>query len=152
MKSNEKRIQTKYPLNLTEGWTKKMHVKYAIVTVVGWFNPKASWHVGHKLFTKEEQEIIGIDLLELKLFGCGLVVKSFHFNKLFFRKGFSAVVGIAENAGLSYVRSNNVGNSCKAFHIITQFLGICGINFAIISHNRVNNNFCCRVFKVFYKV
>jgi len=39
-----------------------MQVKRAIVTVVGWFNPKASWQVGHKLFTKEEQEIIGIDL------------------------------------------------------------------------------------------
>lgn len=62
MKSNDKRIQTKYPLNLTEGWTKKIHLKYAIVTVAGWFNPKASWYVGHKLFTKEEQEIIGIDL------------------------------------------------------------------------------------------
>ena len=61
MKSNNKRIQTKYPLNL-QGWTKKMHVKRAIVAVVGWFNPKASWYVGHKLFTKEEQEIIGIDL------------------------------------------------------------------------------------------
>ena len=62
MNDNNKRIQTKHPLNLTEGWTKKMRVKYAIVTVVGWFKPKASWHVAHKLFTKKEQEIIGIDL------------------------------------------------------------------------------------------
>lgn len=62
MKSNGKQIQTKHPLNLTEGWTKKMHVKRAIVTVVGWVNPKASWYVAYKLFTKEEQEIIGIDL------------------------------------------------------------------------------------------
>ena len=62
MKSKDQRIQTKHTLNLTEGWTMKMHVKRAIVTVVGWFNPKASWHVAHKLFTKEEQEIIGIDL------------------------------------------------------------------------------------------
>ena len=62
MKSNNKQIQTKHTLNLNEGWTKKMHVKYAIVTVVGWFKPSASWHVAHKLFTKEEQEIIGIDL------------------------------------------------------------------------------------------
>lgn len=62
MKSNDnKRIQTKHPLNL-QGWTKKMHVKWMIVTVVGWFNAKASWHAAHKLFTKEEQEIIGIDL------------------------------------------------------------------------------------------
>ena len=62
MNDNNKRIQTKHPLNLTEGWTMKMHVKRAIITVVGWFSPKASWHVGHKLFTKKEQEIIGIDL------------------------------------------------------------------------------------------
>ena len=62
MKSNDKRIQTKYPLNLTEGWTWKMHVKFFITGVVGWFNGKASWHVAHKLFTKEEQEIMGIDL------------------------------------------------------------------------------------------
>ena len=61
MKSN-KNIVTKYPLNLTEGWTKKMHVKRMIVTVVGWFSPKSSWHLAHKLFSKEEQEIIGIDL------------------------------------------------------------------------------------------
>jgi hypothetical protein len=62
MNDNNKRIQTKHPVNLTEGWTFKMRLKRAIVTVVGWFNAKASWHVGHKLFTKEEQEIIGIDL------------------------------------------------------------------------------------------
>ena len=62
MKSNDKRIQTKHPLNLTESWTMKMHVKLAIVTVVGWFNSKASWRVAHRLFMKEEQEIIGIDL------------------------------------------------------------------------------------------
>ena len=62
MKNNNKRIQTKHPLNLTEGWTKKMHVKFFITGVVGWFNPKSSWHVAHKLFTKEEQEIMGIDL------------------------------------------------------------------------------------------
>lgn len=61
MKSN-KTIQTKHPLNLSEGWTKKMYLKRFIVAVVGWFNPKASWKVGAKLFTKEEQEIIGIDL------------------------------------------------------------------------------------------
>lgn len=53
---------TKHSLNLTEGWATKMHVKRMIVTVVGWFNPKASWQMAHKLFTKEEQEIIGIDL------------------------------------------------------------------------------------------
>ena len=62
MKSNNKRIQTKYPLNLYEGWTKKMHVKFFITGVVGWFTPKGSWHVAHKLFTKQEQEIMGIDL------------------------------------------------------------------------------------------
>ena len=62
MNDNNKQIQTKHPLNLTEGWTMKMHVKRAIITVVGWFSSKASWHVGHKLFTKKEQEIIGIDL------------------------------------------------------------------------------------------
>lgn len=62
MKSNNKRIQTKYPLNLSEGWTKKMYLKRFIVTVVGWFNPQASWKVAARLFTKEEQELIGIDL------------------------------------------------------------------------------------------
>lgn len=61
MKNNEKQIQTKFPLNL-KGWTWKMHVKRVIVMVVGWFSPKSSWLVAHKLFTKEEQEIIGIDL------------------------------------------------------------------------------------------
>jgi hypothetical protein len=61
MKSNNKQIQTKHPLNL-QGWTKKMHVKRVIVMVVGWFSPKSSWHVAHKLFTKKEQEIMGIDL------------------------------------------------------------------------------------------
>lgn len=61
MKSN-KIIQTKYPLNLSEGWTKKMRLKFFITGVVGWFSPKASWKVGAKLFTKEEQELIGIDL------------------------------------------------------------------------------------------
>ena len=62
MKSNNKTIQTKRPLNLTVGWTKKMHLKRSIVTVVGWFSPEASWHVAHRLFTKEEQEIMGVDL------------------------------------------------------------------------------------------
>lgn len=62
MKSNNKQIQTKHPLNLAEGWTKKMHVKWVIVTVIGWFNPKSSWKAAAKLFTKEEQELIGIDL------------------------------------------------------------------------------------------
>ena len=62
MKSNNKQIQTKHPLNLAEGWTKKMHVKWVIVTVIGWFNSKSSWKAAAKLFTKEEQELIGIDL------------------------------------------------------------------------------------------
>lgn len=48
--------------NLTEGWTWKMRVKFLITGIVGWFNAKASWHVGHKLFTKEEQKVMGIDL------------------------------------------------------------------------------------------
>lgn len=62
MKSDNKRIQTKHLLNLTEGWTWKMHIKFFITGVVGWFSPEVSWHVGHKLFTKEEQKIMGIDL------------------------------------------------------------------------------------------
>ena len=49
-------------VNLTEGWTWKMNFKWAIITVVGWFNPKGSWHVAYKLFTKEELNIINIDL------------------------------------------------------------------------------------------
>lgn len=49
-------------VNLTEGWTWKMKVKWAIITVVGWFSPKASWHVAHKIFTKEELNIMNIDL------------------------------------------------------------------------------------------
>ena len=48
--------------NLTEGWTWKMHVKWTITGLVGWVNPKASWHVAHKLFTKEELKIMNIDL------------------------------------------------------------------------------------------
>lgn len=39
-----------------------MKFKWAIVTVVGWFNPKGSWHVAHKIFTKEELKIMDIDL------------------------------------------------------------------------------------------
>ena len=45
-----------------EGWTRKMKFKWAIVTVVGWFNPKGSWHVAHKIFTKEELNTMNIDL------------------------------------------------------------------------------------------
>ena len=45
-----------------EGWTWKMKFKWAIITVVGWFNPKCSWHVAHKIFTKEELKIMDIDL------------------------------------------------------------------------------------------
>lgn len=45
-----------------EGWTWKMKFKMAIVTVVGWFNPKGSWHVAHKIFTKEELKIMDVDL------------------------------------------------------------------------------------------
>lgn len=45
-----------------EGWTLKMKSKWAIVTVVGWFNPKGSWHVAHKIYTKEELKIMDIDL------------------------------------------------------------------------------------------
>ena len=48
--------------NFKEGWTWKMKFKWAIVTVVGWFKPKASWHVAHKIFTKEELKIMDIDL------------------------------------------------------------------------------------------
>ena len=39
-----------------------MRVKWFITCIVGHFNAKASWHVGHKLFTKEEQKIMNIDL------------------------------------------------------------------------------------------
>ena len=49
-------------VNLTEGWTKKMKIKWIIVGIVGFFHAKFSWHVAHKLFTKEELDIIGIDL------------------------------------------------------------------------------------------
>ena len=49
-------------VNLIEGWTKKMKFKWAIVTVVGLFNPKGSWYVAHKIFTKEELDIMNIDL------------------------------------------------------------------------------------------
>ena len=62
MNDNKKNIVTRGLVNLTEGWTWKMRVKRAIITIVGWFSPKASWHAAHKLFTKKEQEIIGIDL------------------------------------------------------------------------------------------
>ena len=48
--------------NFKEGWTWKMKFKMAIVTVVGWFNPKGSWHVAHKIFTKEELKIMDVDL------------------------------------------------------------------------------------------
>ena len=49
-------------VNFKEGWTWKMKFKWIIVTVVGWFNPKGSWHVAHKIFTKEELKIMDIDL------------------------------------------------------------------------------------------
>lgn len=39
-----------------------MRVKFLITGIVGWFNAKASWHVAYKLFTKEEQQIMNIDL------------------------------------------------------------------------------------------
>ena len=39
-----------------------MKFKLAIVTVVGWFNPKGSWHVARKIFTKEELDIMDVDL------------------------------------------------------------------------------------------
>ena len=52
----------KINVNLPGGWTKKMHLKKFICGVVGFFSPKASWHVAHKLFTKKEQEIMDIDL------------------------------------------------------------------------------------------
>jgi hypothetical protein len=48
--------------NLTENWTLKMHVKFFITGLVGRFNSKASWYVARKLFSKEELDIIGIDL------------------------------------------------------------------------------------------
>lgn len=48
--------------NLTEGWTWKMHVKFFITGLVGRFSPKTSWHVAHKLFSKEELKIMNIDL------------------------------------------------------------------------------------------
>lgn len=50
-------------VNLTEGWTRKMKFKWAIVNVVGWFNPKGSWYVARKLFTKEELNIMNVDLI-----------------------------------------------------------------------------------------
>ena len=49
-------------VNFKEGWTWKMKFKMAIVTVVGWFNTKGSWHVAHKIFTKEELKIMDVDL------------------------------------------------------------------------------------------
>ncbi len=49
-------------VNLTEGWTKKMKIKWIVIGIVGFFHAKLSWHVAHKLFTKEELDIIGIDL------------------------------------------------------------------------------------------
>lgn len=50
-------------VNLTEGWTWKMKFKWAITNVVGWFNPKGSWYVARKLFTKEELNIMNVDLI-----------------------------------------------------------------------------------------
>ena len=47
---------------MKNNWTWKMKFKWAIVTVIGWFNPKASWHIAHKMFTKEELKIMNIDL------------------------------------------------------------------------------------------
>lgn len=61
MNSNKRHIVSNKP-NLTEGWTWKMRVKWCITGIVGHFNPKASWHVAHKLFTKKELQIMNIDL------------------------------------------------------------------------------------------
>lgn len=61
MNDNKKHNVSNKP-NLTEGWTWKMRVKWFITGIVGHFNAKASWHVAHKLFTKEEQKVMGIDL------------------------------------------------------------------------------------------
>lgn len=47
---------------MKNNWTWKMHIKFCITGVVGWFSPKASWHVAHKIFTKEELKIMDIDL------------------------------------------------------------------------------------------
>ncbi len=52
-------------VNLTEGWTWKMKFKWAIVNVVGWFNSKCSWHIARKIFTKEELNIMNVDLIFL---------------------------------------------------------------------------------------
>ena len=49
-------------VNLTEGWTWKMKIKWIVTGIVGFFHAKLSWHVAHKIFTKEELNIMNIDL------------------------------------------------------------------------------------------
>lgn len=49
-------------VNLTKGWTWKMEIKWIVTGFVGFFHAKFSWHVAYKLFTKEELNIMNIDL------------------------------------------------------------------------------------------